>query len=373
MRTRLLILTLTIAAGWCPGQERPPAAGRRPAIKSPEVLADGHVVFRLAAPKAGEVSVSGEWIAQGLGTGGKLEKDEQGVWSITIGPLPPDVYSYAFMVDGVRILDPVNTQVKPGIGSLSNLFEVPGKEAAFEDAQDVPHGELRTVWYRSTVLDSMRSMRVYTPAGYDSGEGRYPVLYLLHGSGDDDAGWSTIGRANFILDNLVAAKQAKPMIVVMPNGSMPRRSEQQSNQPDLFSQELLHNIMPYVEQHYRTIANRESRAIAGLSMGGGQTLRVAPSNIDKFAYIGVFSAGMRSEAPADFQAFLSNADATNKLVKLFWIGVGEKDQLTNASAKNLAEILHSHGIKNEFHESPGAHTWINWRQYLDSFAQLLFR
>ena len=248
----------------------------------------------------------------------------------------------------------------------------------------MPHGEVRIVWYQSSTLDMARSMHIYTPPGYDSGNARYPVLYLLHGSGDDDAGWSTMGRAGFIMDNLLADKKAKPMLVVMPNGSMPRPpagaapgANSSANSQDKFADELLKNIVPYVESHYRVLANSQNRAIAGLSMGGGQTLRVAPRNPDQFAYIGVWSSGVGVQATADFEqlnaAFLDHADKTNKAVKVFWIGVGEKDTGANASAKNLVAVLDKHGIKNEFHESAGAHTWINWRHYLNSYAPLLFR
>jgi enterochelin esterase family protein len=354
-------------------------------LVSPEVSADHHVTFRIYAPKATEISVSGDWIAQGRGTGGKLEKDEKGVWSITIGPLVPDFYSYSFNVDGVKTIDPKNAMIKQGIASIDNMFEVPGEESAFEQSRPVPHGEIRIAWYQSNTLDMMRSMHVYTPPGYDSGNAKYPVFYLLHGGGDDDSGWSTIGRAGFILDNLLAAKKAKPMIVVMPNGSMPRPAGPpsppnpalQAAAQERFSNELLKDVMPYVESHYRVLANRDSRAIAGLSMGGGQTLRVAPANLDKFAYIAVWSAGVNQQATADFESrnaqFFESPEKTNKMVKVLWVSAGERDQLAGASAKNLAQILNARGIKNEYHESEGGHTWINWRHYLNDYAQLLFR
>src|SRR5689334_4240386 len=191
-------------------------------LKSPEVLPGGRVAFRIYAPKASEVSIGGDWIAQGLGTGGKLQKDEQGVWEITVGPLPPDFYSYSFTVDGVRTLDPKNAMIKQGVSSLDNMFFVPGDAAGFEDNKSVPHGEVREAWYQSSTLGMQRRLHVYTPPGYDSSKAKYPVFYLLHGGGDEDSGWSTIGRAGFILDNLIAAKKAKPMIVVMTNGSLPR-------------------------------------------------------------------------------------------------------------------------------------------------------
>jgi enterochelin esterase family protein len=359
---------------------------------SPEVSADHRVTFRIYAPKASEVSVSGDWIAQGRGTGGKLEKDDQGVWSITVGPLVPDFYSYSFNVDGVKTVDPKNAMIKQGIASVDNMFEVAGEEAAFEDNHPVQHGEVRIAWYQSSTLDLMRSMHVYTPPGYDGGNVKYPVFYLLHGGGDDDSGWSTIGRAGFILDNLLAARKAKPMIVVMPNGSMPRtpglapgtqgapspaNARSQAAAQESFANELLKDVMPYVESHYRVLTNRDNRAIAGLSMGGGQTLRVAPANLDKFAYIAVWSSGVNQEATADFEKrnaqFFESPEETNKMVKVLWVSAGERDLLAGASAKNLAQVLNVHGIKNEYHESEGGHTWINWRHYLNDYAQLLFR
>jgi enterochelin esterase family protein len=359
-------------------------------LKSPEVLADNRVTFRIYAPKASEVSVSGDWITQGRGTGGKLVKDDQGVWSLTVGPLVPDFYSYSFAVDGVKTVDPKNAMIKQGVTSLDNMFEIPGPETAFETNAPIPHGQVRVDWYHSNTLDTMRSMHVYTPPGYESGNAKYPVFYLLHGGGDEDSGWSTIGRAGFILDNLLVAKKAKPMIVVMPNGSMPRPANAPPVVPgtpgggpaaaaaqERFADELLKNVIPYVENNYRVLTSRENRAIAGLSMGGGQTLRVAPANLDKFAYIGVWSAGVNQQTSEDFikrnSQFFESADKTNKLVKLFWIGVGEKDTLAGAGARNLAELLKSRQIKAEFHESEGGHTWINWRHYLNDYAQLLFR
>lgn len=370
--------------------QRPP---RQPTpndtLISPEVLSDRRVTFRIYAPKAAEVTLGGDWISQGRGTGGKLEKDEKGVWSITVGPLVPDFYSYSLSVDGVRTLDPKNAMIKQGINSVDNMFFLPGAEASFEDNRIVPHGEIRAVWYQSSTLDMQRRMHVYTPPGYDSSKSRYPVFYLLHGGGDEDSGWSTIGRAGFIVDNLLAEKKAKPMIVVMPNGSLPRPANlppvtagappapQFAAAQERFTNELLKDVIPNVEKNFRALANRENRAIAGLSMGGGQTLRVVTSNPDKFAYVAVWSSGVGQQASAEFEKrnadLLANPDRINKFAKLFAISVGEKDALASVSAKNLSELLNKHGIKNEFHVSAGGHTWINWRQYLNEYAQLLFR
>ncbi len=355
-------------------------------LKSPEVLADGRVVFRIYAPKAGEVTVGGDWISQGLGTGGKLARDEQGVWAITVGPLPADFYSYAFTVDGVRTLDPKNAMIKQGVTSLDNMFLVPGAGAAFEDTQAVPHGELRKVWYNSTTLNDQRRLHIYFPPGYDSSKAKYPVFYLLHGGGDEDSGWSSIGRAGFILDNLIAAKKAKPMIVVMPNGSLPRPPVVPGAPPDpaanaafqdRFVSELLKDVVPFVEKSYRVLPGSANRALAGLSMGGGQTLRTVATNPDQFAYVAVWSAGVNPPVAADFEkrnaAFLENSGKVNQQIKLFAIRCGEKDPLAFAGSKNLAELLTKRGFKHDVQFSSGAHTWINWRIYLNEYAQKLFR
>jgi enterochelin esterase-like enzyme len=347
-------------------------------LKSPEVLSDHRVTFRIFAPRASEVSVSGDWIAQGRGTGGKLAKGTDGVWSITVGPLVPDFYSYAFNVDGVRTIDPKNAMIKQGEASLDNMFLVDGDEAAFEMTRAVPHGQIHIDWYQSNVLDKPRSMHVYTPPGYEDSKAKLPVFYLLHGGGDEDSGWSTIGRAGFILDNLIAAKKAKPMIIVMPNGSMPRPNftsgapqtpalqQAQREAQQKFVDELIDNVMPAVGKNYRVIANRESRAIAGLSMGAGQTVSVISKHLDKFAWIGVWSGGGNNP-------FTGPSDQTNKQIKLLWIAAGKSDTLAGPGTKRLAESLDAAGIKHQYQESEGGHTWINWRRYLNDYAQLLFR
>jgi enterochelin esterase family protein len=372
---------------------QPPGGGpNRPrtpndTLKSPEVSADHKVTFRIYAPKASEVSILGDW-----GSGGKLQKDDRGVWSLEIGPLVPDIYSYAFTVDGVRTVDPKNAMIKQGIASVDSMFMVPGDEAAFESNQDVPHGEIRIAWYKSGTLGTARRMHVYTPPGYEGGDAKYPVFYLLHGGGDDDSGWSTIGHAGFILDNLIAGQKARPMIVVMPNGSLPRPANLPAFVPgttpspeviaameaaqDRFVSELLKDVVPFVEKNYRALSGSENRAIAGLSMGGGQTLRVVTSHPDQFAYVAVWSAGMgRNSARAQerMAPFLDHSDKANTCIKLFSISVGDKDNLALAGSRSLSEVFNSHSIKHEFQVSGGGHTWINWRHYLSEFAPKLFR
>lgn len=356
-------------------------------LVSPEVHTDKRVTFRIYAPKATEVTLRGDWMNTPEPV--KLEKDEKGVWSATVGSLTPDFYSYSFTVDGVRTLDPKNAMIKQGVNSLDNMFLLPGAEAAFEDQRAVPHGEIRKVWYQSSTLGAERRMHIYFPPGYENGKDKYPVFYLLHGGGDEDSGWSSIGRAGFIIDNLLAEKKAKPMIVVMPNGSLPRPSNLPPTTPgqppdpavtatmqDRFTNELMKDIVPFVEKNYRVLTGSANRAIAGLSMGGGQTTRVVVTNPDQFAYVGVWSAGVNPQTSADFEtrnaAFFAQADKINKQIKLFSVSVGDKD-FALAGSKNLAEILKKRGIKHNLHISGGGHTWINWRHYLNEYAPLLFR
>jgi enterochelin esterase-like enzyme len=369
---------------------------------SPQVLADNRVTFRIYAPHASEVALNGDWILHGIGDGGALKKDDQGVWSITKGPFEPDYYVYNFTVDGVHTLDPQNCSVKHSLNTLQNVLLIPGEGIAFADIRSVPHGDVRTVWYDSPAAGSSRSMRIYTPPEYDSSDEAYPVLYLIHGGGNDDRAWSTTGRAGFIMDNLLAEKKVKPMIIVMPNGTMTHpgstyyrltgadrtspaaikaRIDAVSKLHDIFVQDLLETIIPTVEKRYRVLSDRSSRAIAGLSMGGAETLRAGPPNLDKFAYFGVFSMGLQEGEHAgvnpDFEArntnFFAEPDRTNDLLKKFWIACGDKDHLIADGAHKLSEMLKRHGIKHEFHESEGGHTWINWRRYLRDFSQLLFK
>jgi enterochelin esterase family protein len=358
-------------------------------LVSPEVHPDKKVTFRIYAPKASAVILRGDWM-EGPQVA-RLTKDDDGVWSVTEGPLVPDFYSYSFFVDGVRTPDPKNPTIKQGIASVESMFFLPGKESAFQDNRPVPHGEIRKVWYSSGTLGTQRRMHIYTPPGYDASTERYPVFYLLHGGGDEDSGWSTIGRAGFILDNLLAEKKARPMLIVMPNGSLPRPAKMPKFTPggkpspefmaamaaaqERFTNELLKEVVPYVEKHYRVRAGREHRALAGLSMGGGQTLRVLTAHPDQFAYVGIWSAGLFGGNAAEFEkrneAFFKDPSKVNRAVKLLSICVGEKD-FALAGSKGLAEVFKKNGIRYDLHVSGGGHTWINWRHYLNELAPRLF-
>ncbi|WP_420150645.1 esterase [Spirosoma sp.] len=348
-------------------------------LKSPKVLDDKRVVIQIYAPKATDVMVGGDFAS---GKPMPLTKNDQGVWSVTLGPLKPDYYTYTLSVDGVRTMDPKNPVIKQGISSLENVMAVPGPETAFEDNRAVPHGEVREVWYSSNTLGMMRRMHVYTPPGYEKGNTKYPVFYLLHGGGDDDSGWNSVGRAGFILDNLIAAGKAKPMIVVMPNGSMPMPAtsgmpdmNMMNRMRDLFASELLKDVMPFAEKNYRILTNAENRAIAGLSMGGFQTLDVTLTRPELFNYVGVFSSGFfgasADEADTKYAKVLNDPNF-NKGKKLFWVGIGKEDFVMESNKKTLS-LLDKHNIKYQYKETEGGHTWINWRQYLNEYAPLLFR
>lgn len=389
--TPSLTLSLALAA------LAPPVASaqfpqRRPTpndtLISTEIAPDKKVTFRIYAPKAEEVSVGGDF-----GRGGPMTKDEQGVWSLTVGPLRPDFYSYTFNVDGVRTVDPKNPTIKQGVASLESMFLVPGEEAEFEATKDVPHGEVRAVWYRSGTLDMPRRMHVYTPPGYEGGSESYPVFYLLHGGGDEDSGWSTIGRAGFILDNLIAEGKAVPMLVVMPNGSLPppkdmpaRPAPGQPFSPEFraamealqnrFTDELLKEVVPVVEKTYRVKAGPKNRALAGLSMGGGQTLRVLTTHPDQFAHVAIWSAGLfggnADQWEEQNEEFLAAKDRVNEAVERLEIVVGDEDFALPGS-RALSEVLKHRGVEHDLRITGGGHTWINWRQYLNELAPKLFR
>ena len=362
----------------------PPGMQQGPRVVSPEVQPDRRIVFRIMAPQAKTVGLRASDI-QGLPREGPaFSKDDDGVWSATVGPVEPGAYRYVFMVDGVPTMDPRNPAVSESNTNDWSLVYVPGAE--FMDTVDVPHGAVASVTYYSTALSRFRRVHVYTPPGYEMGGGKYPIFYLLHGSGDCDEAWTSVGRAGFILDNLIAAKKAQPMIVVMPAGhtsATPPAPGAARPTRDEFADDFMSDIMPYVEKHYRVLADRAHMAIAGLSMGGGQSLNISMSHLDRFAYVGVFSAGVfsfgRPGSPgagsAEWESaragMLDNA-ALKPGLKLLWFGTGTDDRLIPVT-KATIEMLKKHGFTPFFRESPGGHTWINWRNYLFEFAPQLFQ
>ncbi|MFN0101857.1 MAG: alpha/beta hydrolase-fold protein [Bryobacteraceae bacterium] len=338
------------------------------AVVSPEVGGDSRVTFRMAAPKAGEVLFYGDWMP--VGTSKPMQKDAAGLWSITTDPLPPSVYIYHFVVDGVTMADPVNPRIKLRARTSASLLEVPGDGDAVWQPRDVPHGTVEINWQKSKVLNGeTRWMWIYTPPGYAaSGGKKYPVLYLFHGSNDTAGGWVLAGHANFILDNLIAEKKAEPMIVVMPFGhAVPFGSprEAQAKNVEVYEQYLLRDVMPMVRAKYRVAGTREQTAIAGLSMGGGQSLGIGMKHLDMFSAIGSFSAAVP-------QGLEKRIDELKKANPLVWVGCGKDDSLFARSA-DLAEKLKAGGVRHTWRATPGAHTYTVWRQYLAEFAPLLFR
>src|SRR5580658_7553615 len=398
---------------------QPGGGGRGPQVVSPEVLADHRVTFRILAPNAQAVTLNAgdiqasAWASvsasapapanPGGGRGGRpLTKGEGGIWELTTSdPVVPGAYRYVFNVDGVTTMDPRNISISESNAQNWSMFFVPGAE--FMETREVPHGAVASVTYYSKTLQKFRRMHVYTPPGYEVTSRKYPVFYLLHGAGDCDDSWTSVGRAGFILDNLIAAGKAKPMLLVMPAGHTSQTQTQGGGgrgaaapgsaaapaRPmfdDDFVEDFVNDIMPYAESHYRIQADRAHRAIAGLSMGGGQTLYIAVPHLDKFAYIGVYSSGLfgipggapgrggaaapaASPAPNPVTVWQEQNKATldnpalKKDLKLFWFSTGRDDSLITTS-KATVDFFKQHGFNAVFEESPGAHTWINWRNYL---------
>ncbi|MEA3463275.1 MAG: alpha/beta hydrolase-fold protein [Bacteroidota bacterium] len=356
--------------------------GSNPVV-SPELSDGNEVTFRLYAPEAGEVTMYGEWLTT-YTERISLVKNDTGLWSITIGPLVPEVYGYAFQVDGVRVLDHSNPLILRDGQRNSSLILVPGEESELFDVHEVPHGTLSKVWYHSASLGKDRRMYVYTPPGYSYGSKEYPVLYLLHGGGGDEDAWTTLGRAPYILDNLIAAGKARPMLVVMTNGNAwqtagPGDATLAEDVPELslalyekywgkFEESLVKDVIPFIEKNYRVKASKDMRAIAGLSMGGGHTITATINYPDLFGYIGVFSSGI-------FKAY---EDLDGKMlalkesgVKKYWVACGEDDFVMEYN-RQLLEALDKCGMEYEYYENTGGHSWKNWRIYLSMFSPMLF-
>lgn len=352
--------------------QRPPQ--RPPSTDSPEVHPDRRITFRLRAPDVKEVSLQAPW----AGEDKPMAKGEDGVWSVTIGPIEPDVLSYAYLVDGVRNIDPHNPRVKLWEGGAASLVEVPAPGGAFYDLKDVPHGDLHIHWYESESLGKLRPVYIYTPPGYVENEDRiYPTLYLFHGSGDNESTWSQLGYANLILDNLIAEGKAKPMVVVMPNGHpVPRGGsgpESFRKNGEAFRRDVVQDLMPFIESRYRVSRDRGLRAITGLSMGGMQSVDVGLGHTGLFSQVGSFSSAVgQPGSDATLQAFVADPVKANKDVPLLWIAIGKKDFLVKPN-EVFIKFLDEHGINYTFRLTEGDHSWPVWRRYLHEFVPLLFR
>jgi enterochelin esterase family protein len=383
-------------------------------VVSPEILPDKRVIFRLRAPNAKDVLLNGNW---DQGTNIKMTKDDQGIWSVTVEPLAEQLWGYSFNVDGLKVLDPGNGEYQRDGSRYDNLLMISGAASDLWDFKpDVPHGTVQAVWYPSEILKQKgRRMYVYTPPGYESGKAKYPVLYLLHGGGGDEDAWTTMGRANVILDNLIAQGKAKPMLVVMPNGNAaqfvsqgyaygptpPRQSVTAPAPPPVqaaqgltpgrgpgapapgaapgpgrgpqvyqgsYPHSLVKEVAPFIEKNFRVIANKDNRAIAGLSMGGGHTTMATNNNPGFFGWIAVWSAG--GQDTEQYVKLLEKVKAGG--VKHYWIGVGTTDFALNGS-KTLYAAAQKAGLNTTFHTAPGAHYWFIWRQFLGEFGSLIFK
>jgi enterochelin esterase-like enzyme len=362
---------------------RPPGFFTAPAkYPSAEVLPDRHVTFRLCAPEATEVLVTSTDYAPAipLGFGGPaglaMTKDTSGLWTATTAaPFEAGTFRYNFRVDGARVPDPQATRFSEERVGTNSVLEVPGPEGDFQ-AYDpkIAHGVVSVVEYWSTTLGAKRRAHVYTPPGYMKGAARYPVLYLVHGAGDSDDSWTSAGHANYILDNLIAAGKAKPMIIVMPFGHTPDKPNVDILNNDDFGNDLLKDVIPYVEANWRTLPTSANRAMAGLSMGGAHTLRYGLTHPELFAYVGVFSMGLMDTTLLGWYE-RKNAAALKRGAmefKLVYYAVGKDDFLYRSIAPTRA-LLAKYGIKDVYNESSGGHEWRNWRRYLADMAPRLFR
>lgn len=378
-----LFISIAAIAFACLAAQAQQALWSRAAVVSPQINDDGSVTFRLNAPETRKAIVAGDFTTrEGKDIGfGEMTRNEQGVWEFTSPPLRSELYSYTFVVDGVRMCDPSNVYINRDVASVMNILITDGDRGDLYKVNDVPHGSVKRCWYDSPTLGKQRRMTVYTPAGYEQGKEKYPVLYLLHGAGGDEEAWMTLGRTSQIMDNLIAKGQCRPMIVVMTNGNpwqqaAPGESAAGMVQPAMkfdpsqkSFEEAFGDVISYVESNYRTIRKKEARAVAGLSMGGGHSFNISRMYPDKFDYVGLFSAAVGDVKDAEVAASL--AAQRDKGFKLYWIACGNTDFLYQAN-RDYMKYLDSIGFPYVYRESDGGHIWRNWRIYLSEFAPMLF-
>ena len=365
-------------------------------VVSPEIHGNNTVTFRFKAPKAVRVQLTGDFLpvqknakfeAPGIVD---LKEGQEGVWEYTTPePLKPELYSYSFIVDGLRVTDPANVYLIRDVSTLTNVFIIGGDRADFYKVNPVPHGTVSRVWYDSPALGLERRMTVYTPAGYETGGKRYPVLYLLHGMGGDEEAWISLGRTAQILDNLIAQGKAKPMIVVMPNGNAsqeaaPGESSRGMVPPTMqlpktmegSYEQAFPEIVKFIDKNYRTVKSKSGRAIAGLSMGGFHSLHISKQYPDMFNYVGLFSAAIMPNKEASSPIY-ENMEGKLKVQfdknpALYWIAIGKTDFLYKAN-EEYRKLLDKKGYKYTYYESDEGHIWRNWRIYLTEFVPMLFR
>ncbi len=363
---RLNLLLLCLCAVVCVNSRV--QAQRGSVVVSPQVEQGRKVTFRLLAPNAQAVGLNVPF-AQGTQP---MTKGQNGLWQVTVGPAEPEIYEYNFIVDGLQVADPANSWLKFWGGTAKNLVQVPGDPQMFFEEQQVSHGTVHVHKYASKSLGVTRGLYVYTPPGYEENpQAKYPVLYLFHGLGDTEDTWTVVGRANLIVDNLLAANKAKPLVIVMPYGHTP------SAPPDMrslgnyaaFEKDIVEDVIPYVQKYYRVSTEQKDRAIAGLSMGGGQALTVGLGHLDLFGWLGAYSSAVPRDQSID--KLLADPKAINGKLRLFWIGCGRSDFLFQANQKFL-ERLNAEEIRHVAHITEGAHEWRLWRIYLNEFVPLLF-
>jgi enterochelin esterase-like enzyme len=385
----ILALALTLTACWGQDGAAHPASTNIAGAEFPRINADHSVTFRVQAEQAQKLQLS-------LGFGQNtydMVKVQDGVWEVTTKPLATGFYYYGISVDGFITNDPGSRTFFAARKEVSGL-EVPGPESDFFAVKDVPHGTVRAEWYLSKTTGETRRIFVYTPPGYDQSTARYPVLYLQHGYGEDEAGWSDQGHENFILDNLIAAGKAKAMIIVNENGltgvnfqpppppppgtTAPPHSRGVVNffmdeRYKTFDQIVSKDLIPFIDAHFRTIPDRDHRALAGLSMGGAQAFRLGFHHLDLFAYLGAFSPAIAiTDTKTDYDGALEDPAKLNQQLRLLWMGIGSEDFL-HAPVKESHEALEKAGIKHVWVESSGSHVWTVWRKYLADFAPRLFQ
>jgi enterochelin esterase-like enzyme len=361
---RLLPILILLLAGGGAAIAQRPARVSQPS--SPEVHDDRRVTFRIKAPDAKKITIVDGNMMEALDGPKELVKGAEGVWSLTVGPLEPGVYDYGFSVDDApRMPDPANRNLIRRTWGFTSYVDVPDNQPRFDSIRDVPHGTVSRHTYHSKSLNVVRQFLVYTPPGYEAGSMMYPVLFLFHGGGGGETQWTTIGRADMILDNLIADKKAVPMVVVMPYGHVPAREGGDATED--FEKDLLHDVKPLVEKLYRVKTDRANRAVAGLSMGSGHSLHIGLGNLDLFRYVAAFSGGGRNQ---NIEAM--DADEINERLEVLYLGCGKTDFVFD-SANALDKLLSDKGIDHIYTVTEGGHTWPNWRYYLNEYAAMLFK
>lgn len=356
---RILYLLMAFCLAFCGV-----TAQRPPSISSPDVNPDHSITFRYYSRTAKNVILKGEFLTAPL----SMSTDTSGVWSVTVPPVKPDIYPYSFMVDSIEMADPNNTFIFANERFKRSIVDIPGDQPLIHSLQHVPHGKISYRWYKSATLNSTRQLLVYTPPGFDiNSKTKYPVLYLIHGGSDTEETWTKVGRANLIADNLIAQHKAVPMIIVMPYGNVRPKP-----MPD-FTKDVINDIIPFIESNYPVLAGSNNRAVAGFSVGGGQTLNIGLTNIDKFAYICSYAPFTATEEfQKNFTNWTPDAEKINKQLKLFTISVGTEDFLFESVKKNLA-MFKEKNVNVKSYIVSGGHTWMNCKAYLATTLQELFK